>query len=348
MNGKLLAIFAFAPLCLLALTWHDAAKEPFVLYGKIPEAPGYQRIVPDERLNQTQLDMGRCSAGIHIRFRTNSTEIHVKTDLESPSYMYHMPATGQSGMDLYCGLPGNETYCRTTAFNPTKAGYETVVYRTDSHEMADYALYLPLYNSVRQLYIGLDDDATLESAAPLSRESIVFYGTSITQGGCAARPALCHTNLISRILAREVFNFGFSGSGTLDEAHCDALLCVPTPALFVIECENNCSSATLRERLAPFIRRLRNAHPDAPVLVIGALPGWAGGNSITAALQQGIVDECGEGVHFLSGLDLLPGDPGEYTVDGLQLNSYGFEAFAKAILPNLLKLLQNHLPPRSE
>src|SRR5437867_1827923 len=60
----------------------------------------------------------------------------------------------------------------------------------------EYLLYLPLYNGVSSVEIGVPRANQLHKAdaRPAERQKpIVFYGTSITQGGCASRPGMVHT-----------------------------------------------------------------------------------------------------------------------------------------------------------
>ncbi len=336
---KTVTALCLMPLSALAVTWYNAAEAPFALYGKIAEAPGYERLCTSEGLDANQRAMGKCSSGMQIRFRTDSASIRIKAALTGSGAMCHIPATGQSGMDLYMGVPGNETYCRTTIFDPSKAGYELEIYKRKERTMEDFVLYLPLYNGVRSLEIGLDDDAVLEAAAPMPSGSIAFFGTSITQGGCASRPGMSHTNIISRQLGCVVYNFGFSGGGTMEPAQLHNLIKAEDPRLFVIECENNCAYSVIDGRMRDFIKNIQAAHPGVPVLIISALPGYTV-NPDSAELQAQIAAECGDGVYYLDGRTLLPGDPGEYTVDGLHLTTLGFQAYANSIIPYIEGLVQ--------
>ena len=338
----LLSVLIFMPLAAVAVTWHSAAEAPFALYGKIAEAPGYQRIPPDSRLDANQRAMGACSSGLQVRFRTDSSSVQVRAKLTGSGAMYHIPATGQSGMDLYAGAPGEEIYCGTTILNPSNAEYEVEIYRREEPVMEDFVLYLPLYNSVIFLEIGLDDDASVEEAAPMPSGAIVFFGTSITQGGCASRPGMCHTNILSRALGCVVYNFGYSGGGTMEPAQLEYLVKAPDPLLFIIECENNCAFSVIESRMKDFVAGIRAAHPGVPVLIISALPGHTV-NPDSAGLQEQIASECGDGVYYLDGRTLLPGDPGEYTVDGLHLTTLGFQAYADAVLPVIGNILQRHM-----
>ena len=133
--------------------------------------------------------------------------------------MPHMPATGVSGLDLYA-----RDDAATGGGSAPAAPRQT----NESRSLAaglpagrrEYLLYLPLYNGVSSVEIGVPEGQTLARRAPPRpeghRRPIVFYGTSITQGGCASRPGMVHTAILGRRLDRPVINLGFSGNGTMD------------------------------------------------------------------------------------------------------------------------------------
>src|SRR5262249_5941177 len=134
----------------------------------------------------------------------------------------------------------------------------------------EYLLYLPLYNGVSSVEIGLPKGAKLEKADPYGpgdRKPIVFYGTSITQGGCASRPGMVHTAILQRRLAFPVINLGFSGNGRM-EPEIATLFAELDPAVYVLDCLPNMSAAEVTERIDPFVTVLRKAHPDTPILLV--------------------------------------------------------------------------------
>ena len=101
---------------------------------------------------------------------------------------------------------------QVTLSNPIAAG-------TDGASDSEFMLYLPLYNGVKSVEIGVPRDASFAAAAPRPAERskpIVFYGTSITQGGCASRPGMVHTAIVGRRFDRPVINLGFSGNGRME------------------------------------------------------------------------------------------------------------------------------------
>lgn len=69
----------------------------------------------------------------------------------------------------------------------------------------EYMLYLSLYDGVTSLAIGVDSLSYIsqpELDSPIHEKPVVCYGTSILQGGCASRPGMAHTNILSRWLNR--------------------------------------------------------------------------------------------------------------------------------------------------
>jgi hypothetical protein len=216
----------------------------------------------------------------------------------------------------------------------------------------DYLLYLPLYNGVSSVEIGIPRTSTLVRSPP--RESsrsrpIVFYGTSITQGGCASRPGMVHTAILGRWLERPVINLGFSGNGRM-ELEVAELMAELQAAVFVIDCLPNITADDVRARTEPLVKTLRQARPDTPILLVEdrnyadafLLPDKRNRNETSqAALREVYQRLQAAGVkhlHYLPGADLL-GDDGEATVDSSHPTDLGFvrqaEAFHRALEPLL-------------
>ena len=84
------------------------------------------------------------------------------------------------------------------------------------NELREYKIFLPLYDGIKNIEIGVDNSSFVQKPKKSERKPIIFYGTSITQGACASRPGMAHTNIISRKLDRNVINFGFSGNGRME------------------------------------------------------------------------------------------------------------------------------------
>ncbi len=265
------------------------------------------------------------SAGMCLRFTTHSPSIQIRwTLLDNDLAMPHMPATGVSGVDLYqredsgrWGFVGN--------------GRPTQGTNTASFQIApgkDSLLVLPLYNGVKSIEIGILKEHTLSTPVPSSRDRrkpIVFYGTSITQGGCASRPGLAATAIVSRELDTPVINLGFSGSGKMEPEMAD-LLAELDPSVYVLDCLWNMNPGMVSERVAPFVKKLRQAHPDTPIVLaedssVRNITPTEMGRRLRDVYDRLTAEGIGD-LFLLSNAGML-GSDGEGTVDGCHPNDLG-------------------------
>jgi hypothetical protein len=296
-------------------------------------------------------NLGQQSAGICGRFVTDAPAISVRWSLTSANLaMPHMPATGVSGVDLYvktdngwrwvaCGFPKDQTN-------------DAVLVQGLPSAKREYLLYLPLYNGIEKLEVGIPKDHALAKGTPRPAERarpIVFYGTSITQGGCASRPGMVHTAILGRRLDRPVINLGFSGNGKM-ESELATLLAELDPAVYVLDCLPNMNSQEVTERVEPFVRTLRAARPSVPIVLVEDR-NYTDGFLVAAKRQRNetsqaalhaaferLVGDGVKGLHYLSAEELL-GDDGEATVDSSHPTDLGFMRQAAAFQSTLEKVL---------
>lgn len=215
--------------------------------------------------------LGRNSAGIYVDFKTNSATIQVKYTVKGNYNMPHMPTTGVSGVDLY--YKTNQAKNWEWAYGRYK--FEDTVSYTfsdlDPSQDGFYRLYLPLYNSVDFMEIGVENSSSLEFYSN-DLKPIVVYGTSIAQGACASRPGLAWTNILGRSFDNEVINLGFSGNGRLERPILD-LLSNEDAAVYILDCIPNLSVSKERseKQLDLLIREsviyLRGKRPDIPIVL---------------------------------------------------------------------------------
>jgi hypothetical protein len=217
----------------------------------------------------------------------------------------------------------------------------------------EFLLYLPLYNGVTSVEIGVPKNKVVAKAPayPKGHEKpLLFYGTSITQGGCASRPGMVHTALLGRWLDRPVINLGFSGNGRM-EPEMAKLFAELDPAVYVLDCLPNMGGKLVSERVEPFVRTLRKARPTTPIVLVEdrtySNAFLVGSSKQTndqnrAALKASFQKLHKAGVkdlHYITGDDLLGAD-NEGTVDSSHPTDLGFmrqaEAFAK-VLREVLK-----------
>ena len=290
------------------------------------------------------------SAGILLKFKTDAAEVHARWTLTSDRLaLPHMPATGVSSVDLYVHDGTRWRWAHTP--KPSEKVNETRLVRGMDPVMRDWMLYLPLYNGVESISIGVPDGSVIEPMPdrPAGELPILFYGTSITQGGCASRPGMCHVAIVGRTLNREVINLGFSGNGTMDIEIAD-LMAEIDAAIYVIDCLPNLQADRVRERAVPLVKRLRSLRPDTPILLVEdrtysdahVNKGRATRNAKSrAALQEAMHTLHEEGlsdIYYLEGDRLLAPD-GESTVDGSHPTDLGFRQQADAFIEVLQPIL---------
>jgi len=301
--------------------------------------------------------LSRHAAGLCVRFVTDAPVIHARWSLTSDRLaMPHMAATGVSGLDLYARpLGGGDGPWRWLAVGQPKAegrNQTTVLVTGLPPERREYLLYLPLYNGVSAVDVGVPPGHEL-AAAPARPESrrkpLVFYGTSITHGACASRPGMVHTAILQRRYDRPVINLGFSGNGKMD-AEVGDLLGEIDAAVYVIDCCPNLTPEETAARTEALVGRLRRARPEVPILLVEdrryadawLLPGRRerndGNHRELAAAYARLRGAGVPALHYLAGDGLL-GEDGDGTVDASHPNDLGFArqaaAFATVLDPIL-------------
>ncbi|HLP75709.1 MAG TPA: SGNH/GDSL hydrolase family protein, partial [Candidatus Paceibacterota bacterium] len=213
---------------------------------------------------------------------------------------------------------------------------------------------LPLYNGVQSGEIGVPSGAHLEKAGawgPGDRKPIVYYGTSILQGLSASRPGMVHSAILQRRFNWPTINIGFSGNGKM-EPEMAALLAELDPAVYVLDCLPNLVADEIKVRVEPFVRTLRAAHPQTPIvlvedrtmpdsrLVSGRMEYYhrTSRAELRAAFDR--LQKSGmKNLHYIQGEHLL-GDDGEGTTDGSHPNDLGFMRQADAFAPVIKPLLK--------
>jgi lysophospholipase L1-like esterase len=295
-------------------------------------------------------DLSHHSAGLCIRFRTDSPSLHLRMDLLSSRLsMPHMPATGVSGFDLYT-RDGRSKWQWVKQSMPNAQHVEGLLIGGLVSGLKEFVGYLPLYNGVEKLEIGVEAGAKFEPVAPDTRKPIVFYGTSICQGGCASRPGLVYTAIVGRMLNQPVINLGFSGSGRMDGSVAN-LLAELEPSVYVIDCLPNMDAKLVKERTEPLVKTLGKARPATPILLVEdrtfsqapVIPdiqkAHAERRAELAAAYKRLQSDGVSGLHYLKG-DRLLGTDSEGTVDGSHPNDLGMMRYAEALRPVLAGLLR--------
>ena len=347
-------MFAAMPFAAQAQEWHDAASFP--LYGKAADSTltRYERLPAScQGISREPLwYLGRNSAGLAVRFRSDSPYIRAKWTSMFGNTMNHMTETGVRGLDLYILQDGEWRFAGSG--RPTEMTTDALLVGGMSREEREYMLYLSLYDGVTSLAIGIDESSSIESPAvdnPSRERPVVMYGTSILQGGCASRPGMAHTNILGRMLGREVINLGFSGNAFLDLEIARLMASVEAPGAFVLDYVPNASAELIGEKGEEFFRILRDAHPDVPVIFVedpefphsafdmGIRNEVTKKNAAQKALFGKLKADGEKNIYYVSSKGMI-GDDGEATVDGIHFTDLGMRRYAEYLYPVLESALE--------
>lgn len=300
-------------------------------------------------VRQPVWDLSRHSAGMCVRFRTDASAIHVRYSLlKADLAMPHMPATGVSGLDLYAeDAQGVDRWVNVV--RPTAQSIDVALAQNLAPGTRLYTIYLPLYNGVESLEIGVDESSSFESLTPRSVKPILFYGTSIMHGACASRPGMAISAILGRRLKMPVINLGFSGNGRMEPELAD-LLAELDPRLYALDCIPNMNAEMIDERVIPFVKRLRQSKPETPILLVEDRANTntpffpARGEhhrKNRMALRRAyetLTSDGVYGVYYLAGKDLM-GSDGEGATDGSHPSDLGMMRYADAYEPALRAML---------
>ena len=352
------SIFAAEPLAPKVendVAWYDAKALGIEGQGWTDTKLPYDRFPAkaEATLRPDVWNLSRHSAGMAFRFVTASPTIHARWTVTSDRLaMPHMPATGVSGLDLYAKDDAGKW--RWVAVGQPKEKTNTAILANGIKPgPREYLIYLPLYNGVAQVEVGVPMSQTIERPAeyPAAKaKPIVFYGTSITHGACASRPGMVHTAILGRRYQRPVINLGFSGNGRMEPA-VTALLTELDAAVYVIDCCPNLGPADTAKLTEPLVKQLRATRPDVPIILVEDrryTDAWLntskgerndGNHKALKAAYDNLIAAGEKKLYYIPGDDLL-GDDNEGAVDSSHPNDLGFlrqaDAFAK-VMDGLLK-----------
>lgn len=332
------------------MIFHSCTQPPFSIHGLLGRRePGAFWRLPDEvidTVSESVSQIARRASGARVRFRTNSRRIVFRMGLKTLEVAQCMPLSGSAGADVFLGTGARSRYAALIA--PEHYGSRTVesVLETDG-SLEQVTVNLPRNEALDFLEIGVEDGAELLAPLPYRyRQPVVFYGSSITEGGAASRPGNAYTSLVCRNLDSDYINLGFARSAK-GEQEMARFIAGLSMSVFVLDYDHNAPTPEfLRKTHRPFFQVVREAQPQLPILMLSR-PNFFR-NPEDAALRRQIIRETYEAarrqgddrVYFLDGESLLPGpSPSNCTVDGIHPNDAGFMYMAQVIQPVLAGLL---------
>lgn len=341
-NGFKIYSIMEVPIKIYGLAVTDAEK------GHFYRLPHYML----ERMPQYD-SLGRRSMGGRVRFTTNSKSFYVRMTLASSVAERAVPLSCAAGADIYLGTGKTSTYL----------GYVSSVVHTDEkitveatlqkkEEMEIVTINLPRINLLQGMEIGIEENAILEEAPEYrTKAPIVFYGSSITEGGCANRVGNSYTSIVSRWLDADFYNYGFSGSAKGEMEFAEYIASLPDISVFVYDYDHNAPDvAHLQNTHEKFFQIIRAAKPQLPIVILSR-PN-TDMNPVDAAARREVICQTWQNAKNLGDQNVWFMDGGEFfgtegrmecTVDGIHPNALGFMRMAEKIYPLLNQILYGNI-----
>lgn len=326
----------------------ECKDSPIKVYGLIDfYKNGSLMRLPEEVMEKMpQLrQFGSRSTGGRICFRTNTKKLYMK--LVSKTFIRDYAATqiASSGIDIYTGDRTKGVYlgsvfptgARGTDLNVSEKTFEL------NGEMTDFTVFMPKNEHIENVYIGIDEDADIEAPTPYrNKKPVLFYGSSITEGGCSSRVGNCYNATLSRWLNMDYINFGFSGCAKGEPEMAEYIASVPM-SIFVMDYDYNAPDAEyLAKTHEPFFKIVREKNPDLPIIMLSnpnyALNPEANEKrlAVIRATYENALKNGDKNVYLISG-EKFYGDDDIFacTVDKSHPNDNGFYRMAKEIRKTL-------------
>ena len=276
------------------------------------------------------------TAGGRVRFKTNSPYVAIRTKMPKMTRMPHFAYTGSAGFDLY--VSENEERFAGAFVPPDSAsqGYESIIY-LEATKMREVTINFPLYSEIEELYIGLKKGSLIEEPSPYNEEKpIVYYGSSITQGGCASRPGNSYQSIIARRFNWNYINLGFSGNAKAEPEVANYIKKLKM-SVFVYDYDHNAPSIEhLKSTHENMFLSIRKRNPLLPIIIM-LRPKFYLSNtenqrfSVIKSTYDNAVSRGDKNTYLIDGKALMRLALDNGTVDDCHPNDLGFMSMADAI-----------------
>ena len=339
------------------LSFYDVKSAPFEVYGLYD----YKNQTPFKRMpdaiaksvSEGVAALYTNTSGGRVRFSTDSDRIVLKAEVAHVARMPHFSITGVCSFDLYEDFPALQTSRYIGTFIPpykVTDGFEAKIVLKERKKRY-FTVHFPLYSNVASVLIGINEGASLEEGMKYKQLApVVYYGNSVTQGGCASRAGNSYPNIIGRRLNLDFINLGFSGSGRAEETMTDYLSGLDM-SVFVCDYDYNAPDADyLKATHLKLYQKIRASHPDTPFIMMSRCNFvYSEENSIA---RRDVIYEsfryarnAGDtNVYFMDGASIYRGDYANIAViDQVHPSDLGFALIADSLEGIIIHSLENNI-----
>lgn len=323
------------------------------LIGKVIDTPNpYHRVDTCEfkGFDRTENAQVRCSAGLAVLFRTNSTSIAIESEFGYRNYGMTTMPLALRGYDLYVRKDGKWLWAASKVNGVGKENDRMILIQDMDGEEKECMLYLPMYSELYSVRIGVDEGSEIESLDSPFRHRIAIFGSSYTQGISTARSGMSYPMQLMRKTGIQFLSLACSGHCKLQPYFADVLAAADVDAI-VFDAFSNLSAKGIEERLFPFIERIRASKPDTPLVFMQTIYRENRNFNVSSdKYEQAKQDVAAElmaeavkkyrNVYFIQTNATSPDH--ETSVDGVHPSDYGYTLWARSIEKPLLKILKKH------
>ncbi len=328
---------------------YNFKNPPLKVYG-VPffeEKKVMERIPLELRNKLTRLEyLGRRTPGSRVAFRTNSKNLIVKLEVEA--------FAGDIGMSIFA--------CHSAALvvgDRRKGDFKGLVFPENLDKtqfekaftldgaMNDVTVFLPRNDVITNVEIQVDDDAKVSEPTPYKyTKPVLFYGSSITEGGCCCNVVNAYATMLSNRLGFDFYNFGFSGSA-MGELEMAEYINTIDKSVFVYDYDHNAPTVEhLEETHEPFFKRIREKNPDMPIIMMTRPAAvyndeFKARRDVVRKTYENAVNSGDERVFFLDGEQFFgETDRHACSIDTIHPNDLGFYRMSNVIEPTMKKALE--------
>lgn len=329
--------------------FYDCENVPFSIHGVFKEGESFVRLPKTvaESVSQGVASLYKFTTGGRIRFVTDSNQIAISVKLPNKLPDSRSSLTAITGFDMYAKDFENERYFGS--INPPcnyNGGFDGVFLPFPNGVKRTVTINMPRSNTVYKLYIGVKKGSVIETAPQFQEPPVVYYGSSITQGGCASRPGTAYYSIIHRHINYDYINLGFSGNARGEDEIIDYINTL-NMSMFVYDYDHNAPTV---EHLANThykgYNKIRERHPNMPILMLSRPKYHLNGDDlarlevIEKSYQKGIGDG-DRNLYFIKGPDMITENISEEAlIDHCHPTDIGFLGMAERIIPTIKKALK--------
>ncbi len=292
----------------------------------------------------------RCTSGVRIAFSTNSDTIKLTCKPYQKGWSGHMTGLARAGFTL-CEVTDDGEKFVGNFYAPMEyvETYQAQLNLHGRYKMHDYILYLPLYSGVEALTVEVTKGSKVKKFTTYSvKKPFLYYGSSITQGGCANRPDNTYQSLVCQKYGVDYITLGFSGLAR-GESNMAEYLGTVDCSVFVCDYDYNAQDLNhLEQTHLPMYKAFRSNPKNAktPIIFISKPDGFRTdcGNGRFAIIKKtyDYAKKLGDdNVYLIDGRKIYPKEIREHcSVDGCHPTDLGFYFMYRALDKVLSKIFK--------